>query len=175
MKGFYTLPMNARSTISIGSNKSQDGLSFLELAIVLPLFILVLFAVTDLGLGLIDYLRVSQIVHESTRHLATIPNLEEMNCSRVPSSDDGISCTNITGTSVSSNDHKRVFEKAILVTNLQKGKFEINNISTSVQLDNTGDIRDDTVKVSINATYNGFFPLFRFIPIYFEARSPYMY
>ena len=66
--------------------RARGGIAAVELALILPLFPLMLFGTIDIGRLLFDYQAVSKSVRDATRYLT-----------RVPEATLGLSCAGVTG------------------------------------------------------------------------------
>lgn len=164
-------------------NQAKDGergVALLELAISLPVLVLLFLGLVDVSNMLINYMSMSQVADEAVRTLSAVPSLKAT-ASDVTSFDTATiaACT----TNPASNNlcghllaHRRVQYLAELLR-LQNVDSAALQIKTRYQggIASAAATENDTVRVEITATFNGIFFFLNNFPISVRAQGPYLF
>lgn len=149
--------------------RKEKGQALVELALTLPLIVVFITGIVDVGRGLTRYMTLTQVAHEGTRYFATLPGLtsQQVTCQfpQNPQQPCPIDA-----------DHNLIQQRVTTLLALHQIAPTLESITTTVQIVDPNDpTRDDSVHVRITTRYPGVFPAFAGIPITVEARAPYLY
>lgn len=146
----------------------QDGNAFTELAIVLPLLLLLIMGTVDLGRILNEYLTITRIAYEGTRYAASVAELEPGQftvAASTPQSHQAV--RERIGTLLERHDMSPTSSGITISTALyDKDAFAHPTIAGY----------DKVVHVRISVPFNSWFPLLDFMDeVSAEASGPYLF
>lgn len=140
----------------------------LELVAVLPLLFLLVAGVVDVGSVLSMYIELSRVVYEGVRLETRLSNITVGDFQGLT---PGQNCS---PSATTSPQHALVQRRVVRLLQLSSGGLSLNNVcvQTGRVAPPAADPRhNNTVYTRLQATYDGYFPLFSGIPIQVEARE----
>ncbi len=181
-----------QSRIHLQQAGESSGVVILEFALVAVGIILGCFLAFDVSRALICYLGLSQIVREGVRSASSVPGLEETaestpyeNLQASPLED--AACREVGTKAGFPCGHWLIQSRLKYLLSLEAShslsplllpaaetsikSWYIPDLNTGVN--STAELRDDTVRVSIETVYNGF--VFKHIPMTVRREGPYLY
>lgn len=153
-----------------GHNVSQRGSSLLELSLVLPLFLLIFMGTFDLGRALLDYMNLARVLHEGTKYAARLPEL-------IRPIDGGTELHLVPAQiEVVRNRVRRVVLRLQADSDLFSQTLTISDSDAlNFELVSTGSTSPPSIRLSLRATYRGFFSLFSELPLSVRSTTAYLY
>ena len=164
-------------------NDGERGVALLELAISLPVLVLLFLGLVDVSNMLINYMSMSQIADEAVRTLSAVPSLKAATGSTDVVTDADAEAVATKCDTNSSSDtlcgHLLAHRRARYLAQLLKlqnvnGDVEVktrfqNGVASATATEN------DTVRVEITAKFNGIFFFLNNFRITVKAQGPYLY
>lgn len=150
-------------------NSQQNGVAMLEMAIALPVVLILLIGVVDLSMAIDKYIMVSRATYEAVRFGAKIKDL--------PTACMGPACKEGKNSSQSVASFETMNNRIVQVMDrvgLNKPRDELQvtiEVTNSGQLDNDQSVRGlrgysyKQINATVQIKHNAIFPLFNLIPI----------
>ena len=146
------------------SKSKERGTAMLEFALVLPMLLLLIFGVVDIGSALTKYMALAQVAGEGVRSAGERAGLEQGSYSDL--ADGG-------GQPGQYSVQSRV-SSLLRFQNLKMNDMTINSAFDSVANPATG-VGPRTVSVTISGTYDGILPIFRGLTITANKSGAYLF
>lgn len=187
MKFSLTSLIRKSSKSAAQLHKNQKGASLVEMAIISPIFVTFIFGIFDIGRALDNYAVLTQVVHEGVRFGQ---GLSELTTGATPTTFCGVPqpdksylpCSGATppAVPVAGGTDRQILDRVnqLVRAHIRNRDLEINpadiQIKTELRPATIAGVTRDTLFVSVQARYNGIFPVYRDIPMTIEATGPYL-
>lgn len=143
-------------------NKKQNGTAMLETALVLPVVLILLMGVVDLGRAISQYLTISRAAYEGVRYVGKLRGNSDSSISRATGSTNPTQ--NISYTDQDSYDNLMAGSSRIELMLKEQGIKQVkSNINVTKEV--SGNMTFMRIQTDVEIPFNAFFPVFRLLKI----------